>query len=166
MPPATGFLVGVHVGAGASLSQSGVPDEAPVAGLKPLSLPLDEPAVVAKWSMKPSPAGLSGVSSLAAGEALGGGGLTRAAGGGLGGGGLTGAAVAAGDACGAAPSQSGVPDDAPVAAVKPLSLPLNEPAADAKWSMKPSPAGLSGVASAGAGLALGAAAALAGVGAA
>ena len=94
MPPATGFLVGVHVGAGASLSQSGVPDDAPVAGLKPLSLPLNEPAVVAKWSMKPSPAGLSGVSSFAAREALGGGGLTGAAGGVLGGGGLAGAVVA------------------------------------------------------------------------
>ena len=56
--------------------------------------------VVAKWSMKPSPAGLSGVSSIAAAGALGGGGLT-------------GAAVAAGDACGAAPSLSGVPVEKP-----------------------------------------------------
>merc|ERR1712147_560594 len=74
VPPAAGFLVGVHVGAGASLSQSGVPDEVLLA-LEPPSLPLNEPAVVAKWSMKPSPAGLSGVSSFTAAGALGGAGL-------------------------------------------------------------------------------------------
>merc|ERR1712091_326604 len=82
VPPAAGFLVGVHVGAGASLSHAGVSDEAavaglkpsdeaPVAGLKPASLPLTAPAVDAKWFMKPSPAALSGVASAGASLVLG-----------------------------------------------------------------------------------------------
>merc|ERR1712147_397055 len=97
--------------------------------------------------MKPSPAGLSGVSSLMKPSPAGLSGVSSfTTAGALGGGGLTGAAVAAGDAAGVAPSQSGVPDEAPVAGLKSRSLPLNDEVV-AKWSMKPSPAGLSGVSS-------------------
>ena len=155
VPPASGFLVGVQVGAGASLSQSGAPDEV-LLGLESPSLPLNEPAGDEKWSMKPSPAGLSGVSSFAAAGVLGGGGLTGAAVAGAGvfvppaAGFLVGVHVGAG----ASLSQSGVPDEVLLALESP-SLPLNEPAVVAKWSMKPSPAGLSGVSSLAAAGALG-----------
>ena len=63
VPPSTGALEGFHVGAGAAVIHSGVSDEVLV-GLESASfLPLNVPAVDAKWFMKPSVTAVSGVSS-------------------------------------------------------------------------------------------------------
>ena len=66
VPPSTGALEGFHVGAGAAVIHSGVSD-AVLLGLESLEsssfLPLNVPAVDAKWFMKPSVTAVSGVSS-------------------------------------------------------------------------------------------------------
>merc|ERR1712147_192392 len=103
-PPALAGAAGAAGGAGtAELESQSGPDEAPAA-LKSRSLPLNAPAVDAKWSMLPLAAAV--------------------------------AAAAGGAAEKPDPESQSGPDEAPVA-LKSRSLPLNEPAVDAKWSMLP-----------------------------
>jgi len=203
VPPSTGALEGFHVGAGAAVIHSGVSDEV-LLGLESLEsssfLPLNVPAVDAKWFMKPSVTAASGVSSAGASLALAGAGVAGAgvagadvagvngagvdvagvnvsrlseriawpgtyAGAGVAGAGVAGAGVA--EAChvppstgalegfhvgaGAAVIHSGVSDEVLLGLESLESssfLPLNVPAVDAKWFMKPSVTAVSGVSSA------------------